>query len=210
MLKSYNNMNNKLFEKLRKKIKNQIKEGGSHEFGHVERVLENAIKLAKEEGDVDMEVIKFAALLHDIKRDAEDVGEISCHAKAGAKEASRILENEDFPKDKIPLVAYAIENHRLSKGVKPKTKEAAIIQDADRLDSLGAILVARSFSSAHVYGYPFYDIDGGDCVIKFIRERSAKLKPSNFITKAAKKRAKKRHKYSDKFIETFLEEIKGE
>ena len=198
-----------LFIKLKERMKAKSKKGDRHDWGHIERVLRNATHIAKVE-KADLEIVKFAALLHDIKRHDEDLGKIKCHAEEGAKEAMKILKHEKFPEQKIPFIGYAIENHRLSKNTNPKTKEARIIQDADRLDSLGAILIARAFSSAHIHKRPFYDENGRDNVITFIQERSKKLNPKNFNTRTGKKMAKERYDYSQHFTDRMLKEIKGE
>lgn len=189
------------------KAKSYFKEGESHEFDHTKRVLRNALTIAETE-EVDLEVVHIAALLHDIMRSHEDLGKINCHAEEGAKEAEIILREFKFPEEKISKVLDSIKTHRLSKNLKPETKEGEILQDADRLDSLGALLVARSFSSAYIYNRPFYS-EEGDNVIKFIKDRSEKLKPENFNTSKGKELAKERYDYSESFIERFIKEWSG-
>ncbi len=198
----------KIIQDIEKKAKEYFREGDSHEFGHTERVLKNCLKIAKKEQNIDIEVLKAAALLHDIMRLKEDKKEITCHAEEGAREAEKLLNELDFPEEKIKKVVNAIKVHRLSKNLKAETKEGEILQDADRLDSLGAILIARSFSSAYIHNRPFYDLDETkDSVIKFIQRRAEKLKPETFNTQEGKNIAKRRYNFSEKFIKQLKKEI---
>jgi uncharacterized protein len=200
-------MNEEFFNNLVEKAKLYFKFGKSHEFGHTERVLNNSLKIAENE-NVDLDVLKTAAILHDIMREEEDSGKIECHAEEGGEEARKILEKTSFPKDKIEEVVSAIKCHRLSKNLKATSKEGEILQDADRLDSLGAILIARAFSSAHVYNRPFYSDDEKN-VVNFIIKRVNKLKPELFNTKKAKIIAKERYDYSQEFLDRFIKELGG-
>ena len=200
-------MNEKFFDELKEKIKKSMEIGGSHEFSHTERVLKNSLIIASSE-KCDLDVVKAAALLHDIARTKEDNGEIKCHAEEGAKEAAKILREIEFPKEKTEKVVISIKSHRLSKSIKPEIKEAQILQDADRLDSLGAILIARAFSSASIHNRPFYDPKGEkQSVISFIKERASKLKPEFFNTKKGREIAKERYTYSEEFIKEFIKEF---
>ncbi len=193
---------------LKERILPYFKTGESHEFGHTERVLNNAVEIADSEGG-DIDAIKIAALLHDIARIKEANNETTCHAEEGAKMAEEILkEFEDISEEKIKIITDAIRTHRLSKGLKAESKEAKILQDADRLDSLGAILIARAFSSAYLYNHPFYD-EEGESVIKYIEERNKKVNPENFNTKKAQELAKARYDFAEQFIERFKKELKG-
>ncbi|MFH1585784.1 MAG: HD domain-containing protein [archaeon] len=211
-------MNDQFFKELREKVKPYFEKVGGHEFDHVHRVFNNAITISKGE-DVDLDVVKAAALLHDIARSKDDNNEVECHAKEGAKMAREILEDMGFPKDKIENVCHAIEVHRYSKGLKPKTKEAEIIQDADRLDALGALVVVRVISRAVSKGYPVYDpdilpkkvYDGSDgTAINHFLEKILKLTPDQFHTKKAREIAKGRYAFVEQFVDRFIKEWEGE
>ncbi|MBW3003267.1 HD domain-containing protein [Candidatus Woesearchaeota archaeon] len=118
----------------------------AHNKDHVMRVFNLCMNIAEDE-DVDMDVLKAAALLHDIggRFEMEDpTGEID-HALLGAEIAEKILKDLGFPEEKIGHVKDCIISHRYRTGNKPKTKEAEILFDADKLDAAGAIGVARAF-----------------------------------------------------------------
>ena len=127
-----------------------------HDRFHIERVCNLAVRIAKEE-NADLNVIKAAALLHDIARAKEDEGKIADHATEGAKMARKILEEVNFPKEKIAKVIHCIEAHRFKKRMEAKSLEAKILQDADRLDIIGAIGIARVFTRGGWGNKPIYD-----------------------------------------------------
>ena len=108
-----------------------------HDFDHVLRVLALAERLARAEG-ADLEIVRAAALLHDAARG----GEID-HAQAGAELARRLLAGH--PPQRVEAVAHAIAAHRFRGGPAPATLEARVLHDADKLDAIGAIGVARAF-----------------------------------------------------------------
>jgi len=203
-------MDEKFYEDLKEKIQPYFEEVGSHSFDHTERVYNLAVRIAESE-NVDLNIVKVSVLLHDIARKKQDEceGEI-CHAEEGAKMAEEILNEINFPKEQINKICEAIKIHRLSKGIHAETDVAKILQDADRLDSLGAILIARSFSSGSQYKRPFYDSSGGRSVIKFIEDRNAKILPDNFNTETAKEFARKRYDFAQEFVERFKKEMEGE
>ncbi len=115
-----------------------------HDRSHVERVYNTAIRIGEAEG-ADLDVVKASALLHDVARSMEDEGKIRDHASEGAKIAEKILEEVGFPSEKILKVARCIESHRFKKGIQAESLEAQILQDADRLDVIGAVGIARVF-----------------------------------------------------------------
>ena len=216
-------MKDRFFEELKEKIQPYFEAGGSHSFDHTQRVFNNAVTISEGE-NVDLDIVKAAALLHDISRLKEDRNEVECHAEHGSETAGKILKEMNFPEDKIKNVVYAIKVHRHSKDVKPKTKEAAIIQDADRLDALGAICIARMFSTGGRLNRPLYNpnipFDKIDLYNSALRDFSVstihsfhkkilKLKPETFKTKKAKEIAKDRYKFTEDFVERFKLEWDG-
>ena len=141
----------KFREEILKKAKKYYKEletDFSHNFDHFLRVERLAKRIGKDER-ADLEVLEAASLLFDVARGSEDKGEVEDHAKASAEIARKILNEIGFPQKKIESVCHAIEVHRKSKNKQPDTLEAKILQDADYLDAMGAVDVARVIGSAY-------------------------------------------------------------
>lgn len=125
-----------------------------HNLDHVFRVYNLCILLSKYEEDVDMDVLIPAALLHDIARvkESEDkTGEID-HAVLGSEMAVDILKNLGYEKEKIEQIKNCISAHRFRTGNEPKTIEAKILFDSDKLDVVGAAGIARTFMFAGQFG----------------------------------------------------------
>ena len=114
----------------------------AHDFDHVLRVTEMAVRLARAEG-ADVEVVRAAALLHDVGRDDASGRD---HAEVSADVARRILESH--PPEKVEAVTQAILQHRFRSGPRPDSLEARCLFDADKLDSIGAIGIARAYAIA--------------------------------------------------------------
>ncbi|NQU82510.1 MAG: HD domain-containing protein [Parcubacteria group bacterium] len=134
-------------EKIKEIVKEELSQCSAHGFDHVERVYNLAMKIAETE-DIDLEVVKIAALLHDVggKRETDDNTGKTDHASESAKMARPILESLNYPEDKIQHIQDCILSHRYRNEHKPKTKEAQLIFDADKIDALGAIGLARTFA----------------------------------------------------------------
>lgn len=128
-----------------------------HDFAHVLRVYRTAERLGREEG-ADLEIIRAAALLHDVEGSSPGSETRSSHHLFSADFANQILSKEGWPEDRISAVQHCIRAHRYrSNGEAPQTLEAKIIFDADKLDVLGAIGVARVIAYAALNGQPFYE-----------------------------------------------------
>ena len=129
---------------------------GVHGFDHVERVLHMAEKLGKAEG-ADLEIIRAAALLHDVEGSAPGKKARANHHEQSAEFAARLLRKEGWAEDRIAAVLHCIRAHRYrSGGEAPATLEAQCLFDADKLDVLGAIGVARTIAYAVMAGTPHY------------------------------------------------------
>jgi uncharacterized protein len=192
----------KLIETVREFAKSFFEREGTHGFSHVERVFNLCMHIGKEEG-ADLEVLGLAALLHDIARPLEDSGRIEDHAAEGARLARRYLRSLGYPEEKIEAVAHAIEAHRFSRGPEPKTLEAKILSDADKLDAIGAVGIARVFMYSGEHGR---DIEAS---IRHFEEKILKLKDLMY-TETAKRIAEERHRFTEEFIKRLRLEIEGE
>ncbi|MCD4740477.1 HD domain-containing protein [archaeon] len=184
-------------EKIGEIAKNSSLENGCHGWEHTKRVQELVLKIGTEE-NADLEILEISALLHDIARSKEQI----CHAEEGAKKARELLEEMDY--DKIEDVIHCIETHRFSRGKDPETLEAKILQDADKLDAMGAIGIARCF---------IYRGNHSDKTIqsakKHFHKKLLKLK-DKIHTQSAKKIAAERHGFLLEFLERLEKEEKGE
>jgi len=120
----------------------------AHDMSHVMRVYNLALNMAKHENDVDMDVLQAAILLHDIggHKEMNDPSGKTDHAIESAKMAEPILKNLNFTAKQIKHIQDCIISHRYKTENRPETIEAKILFDADKLDSIGAIGVARQFS----------------------------------------------------------------
>jgi len=212
-------MKRDLFEKIKEEAKTYFKNAkGSHDWSHVERVYNLALRIGKKE-KADLEVIKLAAILHDIGRKIEDEtnGKID-HAEIGAKMAKEILEKYNVEKEKIEKVVYCIQTHRFRKNKRPETKEAKVLFDADKLDSIGAIGIGRAFLFAGEIGAKFYDKDVDVKKIKeysrdatVYREYMVKLRKikNKMFTKEGKRIAEERHRFMVEFFKRLDKEVEG-
>ncbi len=142
-------MMDKKHEKIKEIIKKELS-CSAHNLDHVMRVYSLCLLLAKHEENVDLHVLIPAALLHDIARVEEsndNTGETD-HSILGSKIAEEILRDLEYEEEKIEEIKHCIATHRFRSGNEPKTIEAKILFDADKLDVLGAIGIARSFMIA--------------------------------------------------------------
>jgi uncharacterized protein len=129
--------------------------GPAHDFAHVERVHDLARQIARSEGG-DLEVVTGAALLHDLFQYRKDHPLAPRSSERAAEEARKLLAESGFPEAKIEPVCACIREHSYSAGAEPSSLEAAILQDADRLDAMGAIGVARWAATCGETRRPFY------------------------------------------------------
>ena len=132
-------------------------EGSGHDWWHIKRVRDLAKNIAKSE-NVDTFVVELAALLHDIADWKSNQGD----TEIGSRTAKEWLEQIGVEKNVTDQVTEIIKNLSFlgSENIKkPKTKEGEIVQDADRLDAIGAIGIARGFMFAGKRGLPMYDPD---------------------------------------------------
>lgn len=126
----------------------------AHNLDHVIRVYNLCLVIAKDEEGVDLDVLIPAALLHDIARveEIEDNTGKTDHAILGSQLASDILKNMHYDDDRIEKIKHCIVTHRYRTGNEPSTIEAKILFDADKLDAIGAVGIARTFMLSGQHG----------------------------------------------------------
>jgi uncharacterized protein len=133
--------------------------GPAHDHLHVRRVAAVARTIASAEG-ADVRVAVAAALLHELFNYPKDHPESARSGDVCAAQAAELMALEGCPPAFIQRVTYAIAVHSFSRGITPDTLEAKVLQDADRLDAIGAIGIARCFASCADLKRPFYsDLD---------------------------------------------------
>ena len=133
-----------------------------HDLAHVQRVV-TAAKLLAEKEQADLQVVVAAAWLHDCVAVAKNSPLRSQASKMAADKAIEYLASIDFTNEKLSAVHHAIVAHSYSANVEAETLEAKIVQDADRLDSLGAIGIARCFTVGGAMHRSVYNVDDPFC-----------------------------------------------
>ena len=193
----------------------EISDDGAHDLAHLQRVWHNVRTLHEEEGG-DLEVLLAAVLLHDCVAVEKNSPLRSQASRLAAEKASSVLAELNWPSDKIASVAHAIEAHSFSANITPLTLEAKIVQDADRLDSLGMLGVARTFYIAGRMGSALYDpqdpqakhrdYDDKRFCLDHFQTKLLHL-ADGFQTVAGQRLAQIRHQRLKGFMEQFMEEI---
>ena len=194
------------------------KEVTGHDWWHAYRVWKMALRIAKEEGDVDLFVVQLAALLHDI----EDWKFCKGDTTLGPKIAEKWLRKLGVKEEIISRVCEIIREISFKgAGVKSrmKTKEGMIVQDADRLDAMGAIGIARCFATGAKLNREIYNPQIKPKLHKTFEEykNSESTSINHFYekllllkdlmnTKTAKRIAEKRHKFMEQFLDRFFKE----
>jgi uncharacterized protein len=223
-------------EEIYKRIKEAVEKElscSAHNMEHIMIVYNMCLHLAKDEPDVDLDVLKASALLHDIARiheDKDDSGRVD-HAILGAEMGGKILLDLNFPSDKIEPVKHCIVTHRFRSGNEPESKEAKILFDADKLDVIGSVGIARSYIIAGQYGERIYSnipideyikdnlVDGKpNGRIKEISKHAPNIEfetkfkhiPDRLYTQKARKIAEERIEFTKEFFGRLRKEIEGE
>jgi len=128
----------------------------AHDMAHIHRVVANVRQLARSEG-ADPAVALPAAWLHDCVVVPKDSPERAQASRLATAAAGTFLRKAGYPLRLIPAIEHAIAAHSFSAGIPPETLEAKVVQDADRLDALGAIGIARTLLLGGTMGLPLYD-----------------------------------------------------
>jgi uncharacterized protein len=197
--------------------------GGGHDFDHVLRVLNLALRIGEAEG-ADLAVVRTAALLHDVVESQDR----DAHHHLGAQMARELL--SDQPAEFVEAVAHAIAAHRFRADPAPRTLEAQVLSDADKLDAIGAIGIGRAFAYAGAHGSalwraPWRDIaegaaedaaqsrpaalgEGYTPVHEFVY-KLARI-PERLYTPAARAIAAERRAFMQEFFDRLDQEVDGD
>jgi len=188
---------------------------GAHDLNHLHRVWQVARTLLASHPEADALVVQAACYLHDIVNLPKDHPERAQASRMAAAQARQLLAQAGFPADKLGAVAHAIEAHSFSAGIAPTTIEAKIVQDADRLDALGAVGLARLFYTAGRMGSAFAHpavplaqarpLDDRAYALDHIEVKLATL-PAAMHTEAARGLAGSRLAWLRAFRDTFVQE----
>ena len=157
-----------------------VTDDASHDLSHTLRVWRNVQVLTAQEGG-DTAVLTAATLLHDCVDVPKNSPHRSSASSMAAQKAIEILTRVDWQQDKVQMVAHAIEAHSFSANVIPTTQEAKILQDADRLDAIGHIGIARCFYVSGRLGRAIYDPENPDASNRELDD--AKYAVDHFYTK---------------------------
>jgi uncharacterized protein len=192
-----------------------------HDFDHVLRVYRMAEHLAQVEG-ADLEIIRAAALLHDAEGTTPGADSRTDHHHASAEFAAEVLRAEGWSEERIEAVQHCIRAHRFrDRSEPPRTIEAKVLFDADKLDVLGAIGAARTVVYATLAGQPWYAqpsqlfIQTGekepDEPHSSYHEHLFKLRKvrDRMFTETARLIAAERLKYLDEYFERLIDEWNG-
>jgi uncharacterized protein len=144
--------------KLREAAQGQMMADPAHDLAHLDRVWGTVQVIAQREGG-DLRVLLGAAYLHDLVNLPKDAPDRHKASAMSAEAAVPILQSLGYEADEIDKTRHAITAHSFSGGVEPRDLEARILRDADRMDALGAIGIARTFVVAGALGRPLYDPD---------------------------------------------------
>lgn len=207
----------KPFETLASQLLPHAVEGddGAHDVAHLLRVFHNAQRIQAEEGG-DGRVIAASVLLHDCVSLPKNHPERAKSSRLAAEKASGILADLGWQDVTVAAVAHAILTHSFSANLPPQTLEAKILQDADRLDSLGALGIARSFYTAGRMGSKLYhatdpqagsrDLDDRTYAIDHFEAKLLTL-ADGFQTATGRRLAGERHRRLAEFRDLFFDEL---
>ena len=203
-------------------------EGGAdaaHDLDHVVRTMAIAHRIQAREGG-DLGIVLAAVALHDIgqERERRDGGD---HAAIGAEMAGAVLANTQFPQSLIPAVQQAIREHRTTGETSPQTLEGRILFDADKIDSLGAVGIARLYCITGMHGQRVYapvpesiEPPVTPETLLALRKRpdySSSIEfallladlPDRFLTATGRAMAEERHAYMAAFFRRLQQEVEG-
>jgi len=191
---------------------------GSHNWDHTLRVRRLCERIGEAEG-ADMNVLLVSAYLHDIARSHQDDSRGAvCHAEKGAQLAAPFVNTLPLTADQKDNILHCIRSHRFRGNFNPRTPEARALFDADKLDAIGAIGVARAFLFAGEIGARLHSDDAGieatrpytfdDTGYREFTVKLCKIK-DRILTRSGQELAAERHDFMENFFNRFREENEG-
>ncbi len=187
----------------------------AHDFLHLQRVVTLAKKLATEEKAC-LEIVIPAAWFHDWVNVPKNDPRRSQASQVSAEAVKKLLVEMKYPSHFIDAISHAIEAHSFSANIETQTLEAQIVQDADRLDALGAIGIARCFATASILGSSFYSAQDPFCqnrepddrryTVDHFFKKLLKI-PDSLKTDAGRNEAKRRVEFMTTYLMEFGHEL---
>ena len=192
----------------------------AHDISHFRRVWYTSQRLMKDQ-QVDALVILTACYFHDIVSLPKNHPQRGRSSQLAAEKTAAILGEEftDFPTPLYAAVQHAIEAHSFSAGIPPRTLEAKIVQDADRLEALGAIGLARVFAVSGALGVPLFDPDDPFADERELNDRAFALDhfqtkllrlPQTMQTQAGRELARQSADFLIQFMARLSAELRGD
>ena len=210
-------MNKAQFEKIEQYMHTCMADS-AHDREHVYRVLNSALTIAQTEQGVDMDVLVFACLLHDIGRQAQFADPAKCHARVGSDMAYQFLLDNGYSEAFSQRVRDCISTHRFRMDHPPRSIEAKILFDADKLDVAGAMGIARTLLYQGYVSTPLYTRGADGQVLvgssgeadSFFQEYKFKLENmyDRFYTQEGRRLALERKQAAVSFYESLLKEVR--
>ena len=189
----------------------------AHDLAHIQRVVANAKQLAQPE-NADLAIVVPAAWLHDCVTMHKAHEKRSVASELAARKAGDFLYASGYPPEMVPAIQHAIEAHSFTAQTEPRTTEAKVVQDADRLDAIGAIGIARCFTVGGLLGTRLYDpaepfpkVRPVDDRINTLDHFYAKLLKlaDKMQTAAGKREAARRTRFMNAFLDELQQEIQA-
>lgn len=199
----------------RMKYECEIHPDPAHDFSHVKRVVKTAKALSVKEG-ADLNIVVPAAYLHDVVIVAKTDPRRSKASQLSADEAIVFLKSLNYPEKYFKGIHHAIEAHSFSAGIQAETIEAKVVQDADRLDGLGAIGIARCFALSGVFQTSFYSEDEMIAAVRPLNDKKFALDhffvkllkvPDMLHTASARIEGQRRAQYLKEFVAQLQTEV---
>lgn len=188
----------------------------AHDLSHIKRVVNNTRQLTDIE-ECDLRITLPAAWLHDCVQVPKDHPDRHRVSRLAADEAVRFLETLDYPADLLPALHHAVAAHSYSAAIPVETVEAGVVQDADRLDALGAIGITRCLLTGGALGSGIYHPDDPFCedrdpddkawMVDHFYAKLFKL-PATMVTDAGRREAERRVQMMEAFLAELGREVR--